>query len=84
MRINLLELARTFDKSELQADLNYVNETYKFNLTLDSWSGFMKEMAPIQSRQIELFAWAVMMKLPAFVNTQTGSELQYGRKPAIS
>lgn len=56
MRINLLELARTFDKSELQADLNYVNETYKFNLTLDSWSGFMKEMAPIQSRQIELFA----------------------------
>jgi hypothetical protein len=56
MRIDLLELAQTIDKSELQKDLNYINETHNFNLTLDFWCDFINEMTPIQSGQIELFA----------------------------
>lgn len=56
MRIDLLELAQTIDKSELQNELNYINETYNFNLTLDLWCDFINEMTPIQSGQIELFA----------------------------
>lgn len=56
MRIDLLELSQIIDKSELQRELNYINETYNFNLTLDFWCDFIKEMTPIQSGQTELFA----------------------------
>lgn len=56
MRIDLLELAQTIDKSELQSELNYINSTYEFNLTLDLWCDFINEMKPIESGQMELFA----------------------------
>lgn len=56
MRIDLLELAQTIDKSELQKELNYINSTHNFNLTLDLWSDFINEMKPIESGQMELFA----------------------------
>lgn len=56
MRIDLLELAQTIDKSELQNELNYINSTYNFNLTLDLWCDFISEMTPIQSGQTQLFA----------------------------
>lgn len=56
MRIDLWELAQTIDKSELQKELNYINETYNFNLTLDFWCDFVNKMTPVQSGQIELFA----------------------------
>ncbi len=55
MRIDLWELAQTIDKSELQKELNYINETYHFNLSLNSWDEFINEMTPIQSGQMELF-----------------------------
>lgn len=55
MRIDLLELAQTIDKSELQRELNYINETYNFNLTLDFWCDFINEITPIESGQMELF-----------------------------
>ncbi|MBL7980066.1 MAG: hypothetical protein JNN12_17140 [Bacteroidetes Order II. Incertae sedis bacterium] len=56
MRIDILKLAQTIDKLELQRELNYINETYNFNLTLDLWCDFINEMTPIESGQIELFA----------------------------
>ncbi|MFT4060725.1 MAG: hypothetical protein QM642_00040 [Edaphocola sp.] len=56
MRIDLLELAQTIDKSELQNELNYINNTYNFNMTLDFWGDFINEMTPIKSRQVEMFA----------------------------
>jgi hypothetical protein len=56
MRIDLLELAQTIDKSELQNELNYINKTYNFKLTLNLWCDFINEMTPIESGQIELFA----------------------------
>ncbi|MCK9481718.1 MAG: hypothetical protein M0R38_08175 [Bacteroidia bacterium] len=56
MRIDILKLAQTTDKSELQRELNYINETYNFNLTLDFWCDFINEMTPIESGQIEMFA----------------------------
>jgi len=55
MRIDLLELAQTLDKSELQNELNYINSTYNFNLTLDLWCGYINKMKPIESGQMELF-----------------------------
>lgn len=55
MRIDLLKLAQTFDKFELQNELNYINSTYNFNLTLDLWGDFILEMKPIESGQMELF-----------------------------
>ncbi|HRF38258.1 MAG TPA: hypothetical protein PK198_05705, partial [Saprospiraceae bacterium] len=56
MRIDLLELAQSIDKSELQIELNYINKTYNFDLTLSCWRDFINEMTPIQMGQIELFA----------------------------
>ena len=56
MRIDLLELAQTIDKSELQNQLNYINSTYNFNLNLDLWCDYINEMKPIESGQMELFA----------------------------
>lgn len=56
MRIDLLELSQIIDKSELQKELNYINEIYNFNLTLDLWYDFINEMKPIENGQMELFA----------------------------
>ncbi|MBK8445013.1 MAG: hypothetical protein IPL35_17145 [Sphingobacteriales bacterium] len=56
MRIDLLELSQIIDKSELQKELNYINEIYNFNLTLDLWCDFINEMKPIENGQMELFA----------------------------
>lgn len=55
MRIDLLKLACLIDKSELQRELIYINETYNFDLTLDLWSDFINEMIPMKSGQMELF-----------------------------
>lgn len=56
MRIDLLELAQTIDKSVLQKEINYINKKYNFNLNLDLWYDFINEMKPIESGQMELFA----------------------------
>lgn len=56
MRIDLLKLAQVINRSELQKELNFINENYGYKLTLDLWSDFINEMAPIQSGQTELFA----------------------------
>ncbi|WP_118953254.1 hypothetical protein [Taibaiella helva] len=56
MRIDLLELAKIIDESELQKELNNINEKYNFNLTFELWADFMEEITPIQSRQVALFS----------------------------
>ncbi len=56
MRIALLELAKTIDKSDLQNELNYLNKAYDVNLRSDLWSYFIHEMKPVQSMQMQLFA----------------------------
>lgn len=56
MRIDLLELSQIIDKSVLQKELNYINEIYNFNLTLDLWCDFINKMKPIENGQMELFA----------------------------
>ncbi len=56
MRIDLLELSQIINKSELQKELNNINEIYNFNLTLDMWCDFINEMKPIENGQMELFA----------------------------
>ena len=56
MRIDLLKLAQTIDKPALQNELNCLNQTYNFNMTLDFWRDFINEMTSIQSKQIEPLA----------------------------
>ena len=46
MRIDLLELAKQIDKSDLQTELETLNVKYNFNLTLDLWNSFINEMKP--------------------------------------
>lgn len=56
MRIDLLELAKHIDKSDLQTELETLNEKYKFNLTLDLWDSFINEMKPVNNGQMAMFA----------------------------
>lgn len=56
MRIDLLELAKNISIKELKYRLEILNKIHKLNLTLDLWDDFLKEMTPVESRQIELFA----------------------------
>jgi hypothetical protein len=56
MRIDLLELARQINTTQLQSELEMLNEKYKFNLTLNLWGSFINEMRPVDNRQIAMFA----------------------------
>lgn len=55
MRIDLLELANTINKSYLELELQRLNEAYNFNLKLSLWNKFIEEMSPIKHKQVELF-----------------------------
>jgi len=56
MRIDLLELAKQINKTQLQSELEMLNEKYKLNLTLNLWDSFINEMTPINNGQIAMFA----------------------------
>jgi hypothetical protein len=55
MRIDLLELAKRIDKTELEKELQRLNKVYNFSLTTFLWDKFIKEMTPTENIQIELF-----------------------------
>ncbi len=56
MRIDLLELAKTIDKQNLETKLNQLNDKYNLSLTLELWDNFLNEMTPVNNGQITMFA----------------------------
>lgn len=56
MRIDLLELAKTIDKQNLETELHQLNDKYKLCLTLELWDNFLHEMTPVNNGQIAMFA----------------------------
>lgn len=56
MRIDLLKLAKQFNKADLQKELETLNGKYNFNLTLNCWDSFVREMAPVTTGQMTMFA----------------------------
>jgi hypothetical protein len=56
MRIDLLELAKTIGKQDLETQLIQLNAKYNLCLTLDLWDTYLNEMTPINNGQIEMFA----------------------------
>ena len=56
MRIDLLELAKNINKTNLQTELEMLNEKYKLDLTLNLWDSFINAMTPINNGQIAMFA----------------------------
>lgn len=56
MRIDLLELAKQIDKTDLLTELEMLNEKYNFNLSLDLWDSFISEMTPVNNGQMAMFA----------------------------
>ncbi|MER0439311.1 hypothetical protein [Emticicia sp. W12TSBA100-4] len=56
MRIDLLELANTINRSYLELELQRLNDVYNFNLKLSLWNKFIEEMSPVKNKQVELFA----------------------------
>ena len=55
MRINLLKLAQCINKQDIDKELNRLNDMYQFNLNLDLWDNFLKEMSPVNNGQIPMF-----------------------------
>lgn len=55
MRIDLLWLSKNIDMLILKNELARLNELYKFDLTLNLWPDFLKEMTPIQNEQLVMF-----------------------------
>ncbi|MBW8687229.1 hypothetical protein [Chitinophaga rhizophila] len=55
MRIDLLALATTIERSQLEAALRQLNDIRSFGLTLDSWEDFIIAMTPAPVGQIGLF-----------------------------
>ena len=56
MRIDLLELARQINKTQLQIELKILNEKYKIFLTMDLWDSFINEMKSVNYVQKGLFS----------------------------
>jgi hypothetical protein len=56
MRIDLLELAKTIYKQNLETELNELNDKYNLSLTLELWDNFLYEMTPVNNGQIAMFA----------------------------
>ena len=56
MRIDLFALSKRINKNDLQTELKRLNKMYCFNLTLDLWDSFIKEIIPVSNGQIKMFA----------------------------
>ena len=55
MRIDLLALTTTLEKSYLETEIQKLNEMYNFSLTLNLWNNFIEKMMSTNKGQIELF-----------------------------
>ncbi len=55
MRISLLALTKSVKQNDLKLELERLNTMYNFNLTLNLWESFMKEITPLKSEQIAMF-----------------------------
>jgi len=55
MRIDLLELAKQIDKTQLKFELEMLNEKYNLDLTLELWDNFINEMTPVNNGQMAMF-----------------------------
>lgn len=55
MRIDLREVAKQIEKTELQKELEVLNEKYKLKITLMFWDNFINKMKPINNAQTVLF-----------------------------
>lgn len=56
MRIDLLALTKLFSKTDVQSELEMLNEKYKFNLTLDLWDSFIGVMTRATNGQMAIFS----------------------------
>ena len=56
MRIDLLTLAKNINQIDLQTKLKILNEMYSFDLSLQLWETFLKEMLPVNNGQFTMFA----------------------------
>lgn len=54
MRIDLLKLAQCINKQDLNIELNRLNDKYQFDLNLDLWDSFLKELSPVNNGQFAM------------------------------
>ena len=52
MRIDLLALSKHFNNQTLNRDLDDLNKMYQFDITLNHWDNFIKEILPVRESQM--------------------------------
>lgn len=57
MRINLERLAELFSLQNLETEIKSLNKKYNLNVGLLNWHNYQKQIAPVQSSQIEIFTY---------------------------
>ena len=55
MRIDLLALSKHFNNQTLNRDLDDLNKMYQFDITLNHWDNFIKEILPVRESQMAMF-----------------------------
>lgn len=54
MRIDIQKLAELFSIERLEIEIKNLNRKYNLNVSISNWHNFQKQIAPIQSDQIEM------------------------------
>jgi len=57
MRIDLLSIAQTITKKEIEKQLVYLNDKYGISIDLSQWDGFINEITPVEEQQMTIFKY---------------------------
>lgn len=55
MRLDLLKLANTISRTEIEEQLLVLNDKYTLNINLSHWESFIDEMKPKKEKQLSIF-----------------------------
>ncbi|MDR0394972.1 MAG: SAM-dependent methyltransferase [Tannerella sp.] len=56
MRVDLFSLSQCISSNELQETLHDLNFEYSLDVSLESWSNYIKKIKPVEKKQLQLFA----------------------------
>jgi hypothetical protein len=56
MRVDLFALSQCISSNELQETLHDLNFEYLLDVSLESWSNYIKRIKPVEKKQLQLFA----------------------------
>ncbi len=55
MRLDLLNLANVISRTEIEEQINFINNKYNLDINLSQWDSFINEMTPKKEKQLTIF-----------------------------